>query len=87
MECCLDVLPNSHNKGLKNCVPVGKENEHFDQHLTGSKERTLSMVKLVRISFFSFDNFGTGMFLMILSQMVSPISRPENDRKFTFSLI
>ena len=66
MECCLDVLPNSHNKDLKNCVAVGKENEHFDQHLTGSKERTHSMVKLMRISV-SFLNASTIMFLYVLS--------------------
>ena len=87
MECCLDVLPNSRNKDLKTCVSVVKENEFFDQHLTGSKERTHSMLKLMRVSVSSFINSGTGIFLMTLSQIVSPISLPENDRKFTFSLI
>ena len=92
MECCLDVLPNSHNTYLKNCVAVGKENEHFDQHLTGSKERTHSMVKLM-MSFGSFVIFGTKMFLMVLSlkseiaSSISCLHPPENDRKFTFSLI
>lgn len=86
----MDVLPNSHNKDLKICVSVVKENEHFDQHLTGSKERTHSMLKLMRISVSSFVNSGTIMFLLNLSKkskIVSPISPPENDRKFTFSLI
>ena len=88
MECCLDVLPNSHNKYLENCVALGKENEH----LTGSKERTHSMVKLM-ISSASFVIFGTKMFLMVLSlkweiaSSISCLHPPENDRKFTFLLI
>lgn len=74
-------------KILKTSITVGKQNQHFDHHLTGSQERTHTMMKMMSsVPFMS----GTKLFLMVLSlkseitSSISPPHPPENDRKFVF---
>ena len=77
---------------MVDCIAVGKQNWHFDQHLTGSKERTHSMVKLMT-SLAIFFIVGVKIFIMVFllkSDITSCIScphPPENDIKLTFLLI